>query len=89
MDPGSGIGFFRIPNPYFCELGDICGYKKVPMTTNFSSPLSFVAVFASGIRDKGWVKIRIRDKNTGSTTLKNCYRIHNTEKLLPTKLSEI
>ncbi len=38
------------------------------MTTNFYSPLSFVAVFGSGIRDPGseirdpgWVKIRIRD----------------------------
>jgi hypothetical protein len=31
------------------------------MTTNFFSPLSFVAVFGSGIRDPGWVKIRIRD----------------------------
>jgi hypothetical protein len=26
------------------------------MTTNFVSPLSFVAVFGSGIRDPGWVK---------------------------------
>jgi hypothetical protein len=46
------------------------------MTTNFFSPLSFIAVFGSGIRDPGsgirdpgsgirdpgWVKIRIRDK---------------------------
>jgi hypothetical protein len=45
------------------------------MTINFFSPLSFVAVFGSGIRDlrsgirdlrsgirdPGWVKIRIRD----------------------------
>ncbi len=31
------------------------------MTTNFFSPLSFVAVFGSGIRDPGWVKIWIRD----------------------------
>jgi hypothetical protein len=31
------------------------------MTTNFISPLSFVAVFGSGIRDPVWVKIRIRD----------------------------
>ncbi len=34
-------------------------------------PLSFVAVFGSGIRDPGWVKIRIRDP--GSTS-----RIRNT-----------
>ena len=53
------------------------------MTTNFFSPLSFVAVFRSGIRDPrsgirdprsgirdpGWVKIRIRDKHPGSATL--------------------
>ncbi len=42
--------------------------KKV-MTTTFFSPLSFVAVFGSGIRDPGWVKIRIRDNHPGSATL--------------------
>jgi hypothetical protein len=31
------------------------------MTTNFFSPLSFVAALGSWIRDPGWVKIRIRD----------------------------
>ena len=42
------------------------------MTTNFFSPLSFVAGFGSeirnprsGIRDPGWVKIRIRDPKSG------------------------
>jgi hypothetical protein len=39
------------------------------MTTNIFSSLSFVAVFGSGIRDPGWVKIRIRDKHPGSATL--------------------
>jgi hypothetical protein len=39
------------------------------MTSNFFSPLSFVAVFGSEIRDPGWVKIRIRDKHPGSATL--------------------
>ncbi len=39
------------------------------MTSNFFSPLSFVAVFGSGIRNPGWVKIRIRDKHPGSATL--------------------
>jgi hypothetical protein len=40
--------FFGISNnDQFCE---ICGYKK-GMTTNFFSPLSFVEVFGSGIRD--------------------------------------
>jgi hypothetical protein len=34
------------------------------MTTNFFSPLSFVAVFFL-IRDPGWVKIRIRDPGSG------------------------
>jgi hypothetical protein len=33
------------------------------------SSLSFVAVFGSGIRDPGWVKIRIREKHPGSATL--------------------
>jgi hypothetical protein len=36
---------------------------------NFFSPLSFVPVFGSEIRDPGWVKIRIRDKHTGSAPL--------------------
>jgi hypothetical protein len=39
------------------------------MITNFFSPLSFVTVFGSEIRDRGWVKIRIRDKHPGSATL--------------------
>ncbi len=42
---------------------------KKGMTTNFFSPLSFVTVFGSEIRDPGWVKIRIRDKHPGSATL--------------------
>jgi hypothetical protein len=36
------------------------------MTTNFFSPLSFVAVFGSGIRDP---RSGIRDKHPGSATL--------------------
>jgi hypothetical protein len=41
------------------------------MLTNFFSPLSFVTVFGSGIRDPGWVKSGsgIRDKHPGSATL--------------------
>jgi hypothetical protein len=39
------------------------------MTTNFFSSLSFHCCFGSGIRDPGWVKIRIRDKHPGSATL--------------------
>ncbi len=42
---------------------------KIGLTTNFFSPLSFVAVFGSGIRDQEWVKIRIRDEHPGSATL--------------------
>ncbi len=42
---------------------------KKGMTTNFFSPLSFVTVFGSEIRDPEWVKIRIRDKHPGSATL--------------------
>ncbi len=45
---------------------------KKGISTNFFSPLSFVAVFGSGIRDPGWVptylKMRIRDKHPGSAT---------------------
>ncbi len=89
-DPGSGIGFFRIPdlgsripNPYFLELSDkflgkkfynplktgpnfflqhlknkiilnfvkFVGTKK-GLTTNFFSPLSFVAVNYRNLRKK-------------------------------------
>jgi hypothetical protein len=46
---------------------------KYGMTTNFFSPLSFIAVLdpgpRCGIRDPGWVKIRNRDKHPGSATL--------------------
>jgi hypothetical protein len=42
---------------------------KKDMTTNLFSPLSFSAVFGSGIRDPKWIKIRIRDKHPGSATL--------------------
>jgi hypothetical protein len=42
---------------------------KKGITTNIFSPLSFVAAFGSGIRDPGWVKIRIGDKHPGSATL--------------------
>ncbi len=36
----------------------------------FFAPLSFVAVLGSGIRDPGWVKMRIRDKHPGAATLR-------------------
>jgi hypothetical protein len=39
-------------------------HKKIGQQ-NFFSPLSFVAVFGSGIRDPGWVKIRIQDPGSG------------------------
>jgi hypothetical protein len=37
--------------------------------TNIIFPSSFGAVVVSGIRDPGWIKIRIRDKHSGSTTM--------------------
>ncbi len=51
--PGSGIlnRFFsgsRIPTSYFLEVNDKFLGKKF-----YNSPLSFVAVFGSGIRDPG------------------------------------
>jgi hypothetical protein len=49
---------------------------KKCLTKIFFSPLSFLIVFGSGIRDPrsgirdpGWVKIRIRDKHPGSAIL--------------------
>jgi hypothetical protein len=49
---------FQKQNNYkFCE---ICAYKK-RYDNKICSPISFVDVFGFGIRDLGWVKIRIRD----------------------------
>jgi hypothetical protein len=42
---------------------------KKGMTKKDFSPLSFVAVFGSGMRDPGWVKIRIRKKHPEFATL--------------------
>jgi hypothetical protein len=39
------------------------------MTKNFCSPLYFVAVFGSGIRDGKKSESGIRDKHPGSATL--------------------
>jgi hypothetical protein len=68
--PNFSSAFQKQNNIQFCE---ICGYRK---KFDFFSPLSFVAIFGSGIRDPGtgnrdpgWVKIRIRDKHPGSATL--------------------
>ncbi len=58
------IYFFNISKINNFQLCELCGYKK-RYDKNFFSPLSFVAVFGSGIRDQGWVKIRIRDKHSG------------------------
>jgi hypothetical protein len=41
---------------------------KKGRTTIFSS-FTFVAVVGSGIRNPGWIKIRIRDKHPGTATL--------------------
>jgi hypothetical protein len=46
--------------------------KKKVKQQFFFSPLSFIAVFESEIRDPGWVKIRNRDKHPGSATLLQC-----------------
>ncbi len=35
-------------------------------------PSSFHAVVGFGIRDPGWIKVRIRDKHPGSATLTHC-----------------
>jgi hypothetical protein len=37
--------------------------------TKICSPSTFGAVVGSGIRDPGWIKIRIRDKHPESATL--------------------
>jgi hypothetical protein len=58
------------------------------MTTHFFSLLSFIAVFGSGIRDPGWVKIRIRDKNPGSATLKYTVRKNSKPPAVPVSLLE-
>jgi hypothetical protein len=57
-----GTNFFlqHFKTKIICNFVKFVATYKV-MTTNFFSPLSFVAVFGSGIRDPGWVKIRIRD----------------------------
>jgi hypothetical protein len=57
--------FQKENNFHFCE---IYGYKK-RYDNEFFSPLSFIAVFESVIRDPGWVKIRIREIHPGSATL--------------------
>jgi hypothetical protein len=63
LTPGSGIRnrifpdpWSRIPDPkpkvlVMFNIFDICGYTKRYDKKNFCSPLSFVAVFGSGIRD--------------------------------------
>jgi hypothetical protein len=61
-----------VKSSQFCE---ICGYRKRFVKKNFS-PLSFVAVFGSGIRDPGsWIRngeksgSGFRDKHPGSAKL--------------------
>jgi hypothetical protein len=65
----TGPNFFlqHLKNKIIFNVVKFVATKK-GLTTNFFSPLSFVAVFGSGIRDLGsgirdpeWVKIRIRD----------------------------
>ncbi len=68
-DPGFALGFFRILDSIILKIGPnfflrhlknkiIFNFVKIiatikGITTNFFSPLSFVAVFGSGIRDPG------------------------------------
>ncbi len=54
---------------------------KKSMITNFFSPLSFVTVFGSGIRDGQKSGSGIRDKHPGSATLQELL------KFIPKKLS--
>ncbi len=70
IGPNYFLKHFKKNNFKFCE---ICGYKKWYDNKFFFSPL-FCCCFCvldprSRIRDPGWVKIRIRDKHPGSTTL--------------------
>ncbi len=102
LDPGSGIGFYRIqdlgsriPNPYFWELRDnFLGKKfynslkigpnfflqhfknkivqfceiydpKKRYDNKFFSPMSFIAVFGSGIRDPGSRMGKNQDPGSG------------------------
>jgi hypothetical protein len=60
---------------------------KNGLTKKKFSPLSFIAVFGSEIRDPGWVKIRIRDKHPGSATLVKKILDPETQKIF-FKLSE-
>ncbi len=74
FDPGSGIGFFRIPDPgYQTHIFDslltniikklVYLFQKVTMEGQKNSP------FLMLLLDPGWIKIRIRDKHPGSATL--------------------
>jgi hypothetical protein len=59
LTPGSGIW-----DPEWVysrsRISEICGYKKMFDKKKFLTTL-FAGVFRSGIREPGWVKIRIRD----------------------------
>jgi hypothetical protein len=52
---------------------------KKGRTTNFFSPLSFVAVFGTEIRDPEWTKIGIRDVHKSDTLLYSS-RQHSSKK---------
>jgi hypothetical protein len=55
------LAFQKKHNIQFCE---ICDYKK-SVITNFFSPLSFVTVFGSGIRDPGSGMDKNQDPGSG------------------------
>jgi hypothetical protein len=70
LKTGPNFVLQHLKNKVIFNLVRFVGYKK-RYDNKFFSPLSFVAGFGSGIRDLGWVKIRIRvrDKHPGSATL--------------------
>jgi hypothetical protein len=67
-----GRNFFleQFKNKIILHFGKFVATKKC-LTKDFFSPLSFYLFLDPGseIRDPGWVKIRIRDKHSGSATL--------------------
>jgi hypothetical protein len=62
----TGPNFFlqNLKNKIIFNFVKFCGYKK-GLTTNFFSPLSFVAVFGSGIRDPGSGMGKNQDPGSG------------------------
>jgi hypothetical protein len=72
-DPGSGMETVRIRDPALTSrirntsCNTICYSCMMIVMGNTRD--------GTGIRDPGWVKIRIRDKHPGSATLYSCYDV--------------